>query len=41
MFAILAINIVGDQLGYCSLEDTTLSNYGIGKAQVNFLKIRF
>ena len=36
MFAILAINILGDKLGYCNVPEDELY-YGISKTQV-FLK---
>ena len=34
MFAILAVNIVGEKLGYCKMNDSDASYYGISQADV-------
>lgn len=34
MFAILAVNIVGDKLGYCGNLPNGVSKYGISQTQV-------
>jgi len=41
MFAILAVNIVGQKLGYCNMNDQNASYYGISESQVKKLVFLF